>query len=94
MDKIGLTYHTVNDFNNYFSKIGMETVELLRKENNVPCLGDHSIFWKGSSDASKFNFQEIQQTSIERQLYAIGQTSNNDVLCFDGKLLYMSCATS
>ena len=40
---------------------------------------------------SKFNFKEIQQTSIERQLYAIGQTSNNDVLCFDGKLLYMSC---
>ena len=69
----------------------METVEHLRKENNVPCLGDHSIFWKGSSYVSKFNFKEIQQTSIERQLYAIGQTSNNDVLCFDGKLLYTSC---
>ena len=69
----------------------METVEHLRKENNVPCLGDHSIFSKGSSCVSKFNFKEIQQTSIERQLYAIGQTSNNDVLSFDGKLLYMSC---
>ena len=82
---------TANDFNNYLSKIGMETVEHLIKENHVPCLGDHSIFWKGSSCVSKFNFKEIQQTPIERQLYAIGQTSNNDVLCFDGKLLYMSC---
>ena len=69
----------------------METVDHLRKENNVPCIGDHSIFWKGSICVSKFNFKEIQQTSIARQLYAIGQRGNNDVLCFDGKLLYMSC---
>ena len=48
------------------------------------------FFGKDQFVVTKFNFEEIQQTSIEIQLYAIGQTSNNDVLCFDGKLLCMS----
>ena len=37
-----------------------------------------------------FNFATIQQDSVIKHLLALGDSSNNDVLEFDSKLLFLS----
>ena len=46
------------------------------------------ILWKGSNCACIFNFTDVQLDVIRAHLYALGDTSNNDVLGFDSKLVF------
>ena len=51
---------------------------------------DALIFWRGSNCTCHFNFTEIQHFSVKKHLHALGHASNNDVLGFDSKLMYLS----
>ena len=46
-----------NDFNNYFSNIGSDTVSHLRFCDNV----ENELFWRESSCLSKFEFSIIKE---------------------------------
>ena len=87
---------TAEKFNSFFSTIGMETVSHLQPtvfndDDNDHADGiDENIFWRGSKCTSLFNFATIQQDSVIKHLLALGDSSNNDVLEFDSKLLFLS----
>ena len=38
---------------------------------------------------SRFNFNDLHIEAVRKQLFALGNTSNNDVLGFDSKLLFL-----
>ena len=38
---------------------------------------------------TRFNFKDIHLEAVRKQLFALGNTSNNDVLGFDSKLLFL-----
>ena len=59
---------------------------LTTDDNNT----ENAIFWRGSSCTSRFNFNGIHlEAVVRKQLFALGNTSNNDVLGFDSKLLFL-----
>ena len=78
-----------NDFNNYFSNIGSDTVSHLRFCDNGSDV-ENELFWRGSNCLSKFEFNIIKEDSVKAQLQALGRSSKNDVLGFDCKLLCLS----
>ena len=47
------------------------------------------FFWRGSNCTSRFNFNDLHLEAVRKQLFALGNTSNNDVLGFDSKLLFL-----
>ena len=73
-------------FNKYFSSIGSTTIShlLTTDDNNT----ENAIFWRGSNCTTRFNFNDIHLEAVRKQLFALGNTSNNDVLGFDSKLLF------
>ena len=75
-----------NDFNEYFSSIGSETVANLSSAENATASND-TLFWRGSNCISRFAFTDFSIESVTSQLRALGQSSKNDVLGFDCKLL-------
>ena len=53
--------------------------------------GDESdFFWRGSNSTCCFNFATIEQDSVKKHLLKLGDVTNNDVLGFDSKLLFLS----
>ena len=70
-----------NDFNDYFTSVGSDTVSYLNVAES------DTLFWRGSNCVSRFEFIAIQPESINAQLYALGLSSKTDVLGFDRKLL-------
>ena len=82
-------------FNSFFSTIGLETVSHLQSmvfnnDNDHADGIDENIFWRGSKCTSLFNCAAIQQDSVIKHLLALGDSSNNDVLEFDSKSLFLS----
>ena len=77
---------TAVHFNQYFSSIGSTTIShlLTTDVNNT----ENAIFWRGSNCTSRFDFNDIHIEAVMKQLFALGNTSNNDVLGFDSKLLF------
>ena len=49
----------------------------------------NAIFWRGSNCTTRFNFNDIHLEAVRKQLFALGNTSNNDVLGFDSKLVFL-----
>ena len=79
---------TAVHFNQYFSSIGSTTIShLLTTDDNNNT--ENAIFWRGSNCSSRFNFSDIHLEGVRKQLFALGNTSNNDVLGFDCKLLFL-----
>ena len=78
---------TAVHFNKYFSSIGSTTIShlLTTDDNNT----ENTIFWRGSNCTTRFNFNDIHLEVVRKQLFALGNTSNNDVLGFDSKLLFL-----
>ena len=78
---------TAVHFNQYFSSIGSTTIShlLTTDDNNT----ENAIFWRGSHCTSRFDFNDIRLEAVMKQLFALGNTSNNDVLGFDSKLLFL-----
>ena len=78
---------TAVHFNQYFSSIGSTTIShlLTTNDNNT----ENAIFWRGSNCTSRFDFNDIHLEAVMKQLFALGNTSNNDVLGFDSKLLFL-----
>ena len=78
---------TAVHFNQYFSSIGSTTIShLLTTDDNHT---ENAIFWRGSTCTSRFDFNDIHLEAVMKQLFALGNTSNNDVLGFDSKLLFL-----
>ena len=77
---------SANDFNEYFSSIGSETVTHLSSADNETASND-TLFWRGSNCISRFAFTDVSVESVTSQLRALGHSSKNDVLGFDCKLL-------
>ena len=78
---------TAVHFNQYFSSIGSTTIShLLTTDDNHM---ENAIFWRGSNCTSCFDFHDIHLEAVMKQLFALGNTSNNDVLGFDSKLLFL-----
>ena len=50
---------------------------------------ENAIFWRGSNCATRFNLNDIHLEAVRKQLFALGNNSNNDVLGFDSKLLFL-----
>ena len=77
---------TAVHFNQYFSSIGSTTLShlLTTDDNNT----ENAIFWIGSNCTSRFDFNDIHLEAVRKHLFALGYTSNNDVLGFDSKLLF------
>ena len=78
---------TAVHFNKYFSSIGSTTIShlLATDDNNT----ENAIFWRGSNCTTRYNFNDIHLEAVRKQLFALGNTSNNDVLGFDSKLLFL-----
>ena len=53
---------------------------------------ENAIFWRGSNCTTRFNFNGIHLEAVRKQLFALGNASNNDVLGFDSKLLFLGAA--
>ena len=79
---------TATQLNQYFSTIGSLPVSHLQTSHTIDAI--EQILWKGSNCACIFNFTDVQLDVIRAHLYALGDTSNNDVLGFDSKLLFSS----
>ena len=78
---------TAVHFNQYFSSIGSTTIShLLTTDGNHM---ENAIFWRGSNCTSCFDFNDIHLEAVIKQIFALGNTSNNDVLGFDSKLLFL-----
>ena len=82
---------TAVHFNQYFSSIGSTTIShlLTTDDNNT----ENAIVWRGSNCTSRFDFNDIHLEAVMKQLFALGNTSNNDVLGFDSKLLFLGAIT-
>ena len=78
---------TAVHFNQYFSSIGSTTIShlLTTDDSNT----ENAIFWRGSNCTSRFNVNDIHLEAVRKQLFAVRNTSNNDVLGFDSKLLFL-----
>ena len=74
-------------FNQYFSSIGSTTIShlLTTYDNNT----ENAIFWRGSNCTSRFDFNDIHLEAVRKQLFALGNTRNNDVLGCDSNLLFL-----
>ena len=77
---------TAVHFNKYFSSIGCTTIShlLTTYDNNT----ENALFWRGSNCTSRFDFNDIHLEAVKKQLFALRNTSNNDVLGFDSKLIF------
>ena len=51
---------------------------------------EEPLFWRGSNCMCSFSFKAIQSDCVKRHLIALGDNSNNDVLGFDSRLLFLS----
>ena len=82
---------TAVHFNQYFSSIGSTTIShlLTTDDDNT----ENAIVWRGSNCTSRFDFNDIHLEAVMKQLFALGNTSNNDVLGFDSKLLFLGAIT-
>ena len=48
------------------------------------------IFWRGSNSTCCFNFTIIEQDSAKKHVLKLNDVTNNDVLGFDSRLLFLS----
>ena len=78
---------TAVHFNKYFSSIGCTTIShlLTTYDSNT----ENALFWRGSNCTSSFDFNDIHLEAVKKQLFALRNTSNNDVLGFDSKLIFL-----
>ena len=76
---------SANDFNEYLSSIGSETVAHLSNADNETASND-TLFWRGSNCIS-LAFTDVSVESVTSQLRALGHSSKNDVIGFNCKLL-------
>ena len=72
---------TCDSMNNYFSNIGCELNDQFHNT---------SATWKGPSSIHSFHFDVITSESAMKHLLCLPNTSNNDILEFDSKLLKLS----
>ena len=78
-------------FNSYFTKIGLDTVSHLQPTLATGVDGGESEFlWRGSNSTCCFNFTTIEQDSVKEHLLKFGDVTNNDVLGFYSRLLFLS----
>ena len=52
--------------------------------------GESEFFWRGSNSTCCFNFTAIEQDSVKKHLLRLDGVTNNDVLGFDSRLLFLS----
>ena len=51
----------------------------------------NAIFWRGSNSTCCFNFTTIEQDSVcQKHLLKLDDVTNNEVLGFDSRLLFLS----
>ncbi len=58
---------------------GQPNMTLLTTDDNNT---EKAIFWRGSNCTTRFNFNDIHFEAVRKQLFALGNTSNNDVWGF------------
>ena len=78
---------SANDFNEYFSSIGSETVAHLISSADNETASNDTLFWRGSNCISRFAFSDVSIEYVTSQLRALGHSSKNYLLGFDCKLL-------
>ena len=77
-------------FNSYFTKIGLDTVSHLQPTLATGVDGGESeLLWRGSNRTCGFNCTTIEQDSVKAHLLKLGDVTNNDVLGFDSRLLFL-----
>ena len=77
-----------DELNEYFSTIGEDTAKKYFERSN-----EQSYPWKGPNfTTSSFTFREVDLDIVLKLLKNLGDTSSNDVLGFDGKLMFLSAA--
>ena len=77
-----------DELNEYFSTVGVDTANKYFERSD-----DQSYPWKGPNfTTSSFTFSEVDIDTVLKLLISLGDTSSNDVLGFDGKLLFLSAA--
>ena len=82
---------TADQFNLFYSKVGLDTVAQLKPKQNDSKSGENHIYWRGSKCISNFNITEVPNASIENLLSTLDDKSSNDILGFDSKLLWLCC---
>ena len=70
-----------DELNHHFANVGRKLTEPMKIKDPI---------WKGPSSVYDFIFYEINETSVARELDALGNKSNSDLLGFDSKLLRLS----
>ena len=75
-----------SNFNNFFNKIGKDTVSQIDISFNV----ENDIYWKCPRSVHSFAFKLITVDSVQNHLIRIGDESSVDVLGFDSKLLFLA----
>ena len=77
---------SADELNEYFCSVGESTANHYFDRCN-----DKPYPWKGPNfTSSKFSFTEVKVDIVLKLLKSLGETSSNDVLGFDGKLLCLS----
>ena len=79
---------TAVHFNQYFSNIGSTTISHLPTTDDNKT--ENAILWRGSTCTCRFDCNDIHLEAVSKQLFALGNTSNIDVLEFDSKLLFFA----
>ena len=82
---------TADIFNSYFTNIGLDTVSHLQPTPTTGVDGgENDLFWRGSNSTCCFDFTTIEQDSVKKHLLKLGDVTNNDVLGFDSRMLFLS----
>lgn len=90
LKKLSGSKHTENevsefsaeDFNSYFSSVGLNVT------NHFPDNGN--LLWKGPDSIYNFKFNKVCTTNVLKLLNGLSSTSSLDILTFDCKLLTLS----
>ena len=82
---------TADIFNSYFTNIGLDTLSHLQPTPTTGVDGgENDLFWRGSNSTCCFAFTTIEQDSVKKNLLKSGDVTNNDVLGFDSRMLFLS----
>jgi exonuclease III len=75
---------TADDFNTYFANVGNNTVKDIQRST------DEEPLWKGPKSIYEFHLSNVSVDDVLKSLLAMPDTSSNDILGMDAKLLKMA----
>ena len=81
---------TADIFNSYFTKIGLDTVSHLQPTLATGVDGGESDFFGGDQTAHVVLILQQLNKTVKKHLLKLDDVTNNDVLGFDSRLLFLS----